>query len=291
MSSKVFSPAHITGFFTLPSEERELGDKRANDIPIGSKGAGFSVSLGVTAKADVRGDSWEIKVDGEKTSFLVVEKTVRQFARGGTIELETDLPFSQGFGLSGACALAAGTAVLEELDDDLEKALPAAHRSEIFCRTGMGDVLGQYHGGFEIRVKEGLPPKGELKTEKIEKQVVLAVAGSPLSTPDVLRDPMMTEWINIIGGEIMDEFLPENGFDRFLEFSNRFAEETNFIKKGVRSLLEIGEGSGKGSMAMIGNSVFFFGDTEELKELFEKEVGEENVYLTEIDNIGVRIVG
>jgi len=291
MSSKVFSPAHITGFFTLPSEERELGDKRANDIPIGSKGAGFSVSLGVTAKADVRGDSWEIKVDGEKTSFLVVEKTVRQFARGGTIELETDLPFSQGFGLSGACALAAGTAVLEELDDDLEKALPAAHRSEIFCRTGMGDVLGQYHGGFEIRVKEGLPPKGELKTEKIEKQVVLAVAGSPLSTPDVLRDPMMTEWINIIGGEIMDEFLPENGFDRFLEFSNRFAEETNFIKKGVRSLLEIGEGSGKGSMAMIGNSVFFFGDTEELKELFEKEVGEENVYLTEIDNSGVRIVG
>ncbi len=291
MSSKVFSPAHITGFFTLPSEERELGDKRANDIPIGSKGAGFSVSLGVTAKADVRGDSWEIKVDGEKTSFLVVEKTVRQFARGGTIELETDLPFSQGFGLSGACALAAGTAVLEELDDDLEKALPAAHRSEIFCRTGMGDVLGQYHGGFEIRVKEGLPPKGELKTEKIEKEVVLAVAGSPLSTPDVLRDPMMTEWINIIGGDIMDEFLPENGFDRFLEFSNRFAEETNFIKKGVRSLLEIGEGSGKGSMAMIGNSVFFFGDTEELKELFEKEVGEENVYLTEIDNSGVRIVG
>ncbi|MEF8874684.1 MAG: hypothetical protein V5A88_08470 [Candidatus Thermoplasmatota archaeon] len=290
MSSKAFSPAHITGFFTLPSEERELGDRSVNDIPIGSRGAGFSVSLGVTAKAEVGGKSWNIKVDGEETSFLTVEKTVRQFAEGGTIELETGLPFSQGFGLSGACALAAGTAVLEDLNEDLERALTAAHKSEIFCRTGMGDVLGQYHGGFEIRVKEGLPPEGDFRTENIEKEVVLAVAGEPLSTPDVLRDPMMTSWINAIGGDVMDDFLPEDGFDRFLESSSRFAEETDFIKGGVKSLLEAGNEAGEGSMAMIGNAVFFFGDAEELKELFEDEVGEENVYLSSIDNEGVRIV-
>ncbi len=291
MSSKAFCPAHITGFFTLPSEEREFGDERQNRIPKGSRGAGFSVSLGVTAEAEIGGDRWDISVDGKKTSFLVVEKTVRQFADGGVIEIETDLPFSQGFGLSGACALASGTAVLAELDQDLERALSAAHRSEIFCRTGMGDVLGQFHGGFEVRVKEGLPPDGVLKVQKIERKVLLAVAGSPLSTPDVLRDPMMSAWINIVGGDIMDEFLPENGFDRFLKYSNKFAEETEFVKKEVRSLLDKGSEVGKGSMAMIGNSVFFFGDTEKLKELFEEEVGEENVYLTEIDNSGVRIVG
>ncbi|MFP3872648.1 MAG: pantoate kinase [Candidatus Natronoplasma sp.] len=290
MSTTAFCPGHITGFFTLPSERSELGEERKIRIPKGSRGAGFSVSLGVTAEAEIGGESWDVTVDGEESSFLVVEKTVRQFAEGGTIYIETELPFSQGFGLSGACALAAGTAVLAELGEDLERALPAAHKSEIFCRTGMGDVLGQYHGGFEIRVKEGLPPDGELKVQKIEKDVVLAVAGSPLSTPDVLRDPMMSSWINAVGGDILEEFLPENGFDRFLELSYKFAEETEFIKDGVRSLLDIGNEAGEGSMAMIGNSAFFFGDAERLRELFEKEVGEENVYSTKIDNEGVRLV-
>lgn len=290
MSSKAFCPAHITGFFTLPSEKRELGEEKKTKIPKGSRGSGFSVSLGVTAEVEIGGDSWDVFVDGEKKPFFVVKKTVRQFAKGGTLRLETDLPFSQGFGMSGACALSSGLAVLEELGEDLEKALPAAHKSEIFCRTGMGDVLGQYHGGFEIRVKEGLPPEGEIRTKEIDEEVVLAVAGSPLSTPDVLRDPMMSAWINSVGGDIMDEFLPEDGFDRFLKLSHKFAEETKFVKEDVRPLLEAGMETAKGSMAMIGNSVFFFGDTERLVERFTELVGEEDVYLCEVDNRGARII-
>ncbi len=285
MTSKAFSPAHITGFFSLPLDQEKMGDKE------GSKGAGFSIELGATAEVDLKGEGWEITVNGEPTSFMVVEKTVYNFAEGGKIEIKTDLPFSQGFGMSGACALASGTAVLEELGEDLEKALSAAHGAEMFCRTGMGDVLGQYHGGFEIRTKGGLPPHGEIKVSELDEDVVLAIAGDPLSTPDILRDPFMAGWINAVGEDIMDEFLPEDGFESFLELSLRFAEETKFPKEGVKSAIELGSEAGKGSMAMIGNSVFFVGDTDELKDIFEEELGEDNVYLTSIDNEGVRIIG
>lgn len=284
MTTKAFCPAHITGFFSLPLDQEKMGDKE------GSRGAGFSLELGVTAEVELGEDKWSIMVNGEPTSFMVVEKTVYNFAEGGTVKIETDLPFSQGFGMSGACALASGTAVLEELGKDLEEALPAAHRSEMFCRTGMGDVLAQYHGGFEIRVKGGLPPYGEIKISELDKDIVLAIAGNPLSTPDILRDPFMAGWINAVGENIMDEFLPEDGFERFIELSRKFAEETEFPKEGVKSALEIGSEAGKGSMAMIGNSVFFVGESEKLMSLMEEEVGEENVYLTNIDNEGVRIV-
>ncbi|MFP4141810.1 MAG: pantoate kinase [Thermoplasmata archaeon] len=284
MSTKAFCPAHITGFFSLPLDSEEMGDKE------GSRGAGFSLELGATAEVEVGEKGWEIVVNGETTSFMVVEKTVYNFAEGGTIQIETDLPFSQGFGMSGACALASGTALLKELGEDTEKALSAAHKAEMFCRTGMGDVLAQYHGGFEIRKKGGLPPHGEIDVKEIDREVVLAIAGNPLSTPDILRDPFMAGWINAVGEDIMDEFLPEDGFDRFLKFSRRFADETEFPKEGVKRLFEACEDVGKGSMAMIGNSVFFFGDTDELKKVLENEVGEENVYLTSIDNQGVRVL-
>ena len=284
MTTTAFCPAHITGFFTLPLDDKKMGDKE------GSRGAGFSVELGAKAEVELGEEDWSIVVNGEPTSFMVVEKTVYEFAEGGTIKIETDLPFSQGFGMSGACALASGTAVLGEVGEGLDRALSAAHRAEMFCRTGMGDVLAQYHGGFEIRLKGGLPPHGEIKVSELDEEVVLAIAGDPLSTPDILRDPFMAGWINAVGEDIMDEFLPEDGFESFLELSLKFAEETEFPKEGVRSALELGSKAGKGSMAMIGNSVFFVGDTEELKNTFEEELGEENVYLTNIHNDGVRII-
>lgn len=286
MSSKAFCPAHITGFFSLPLDSEEMGEQE------GSKGAGFSIELGATAEAELGEDEdgWEIIVNGESTSFMVVEKTVFNFGSGGTIRIDTDLPFSQGFGMSGACALASGVAVLAELREDIEKALPAAHKAEMFCRTGMGDVLGQYHGGFEIRKKGGLPPHGEVDIKEVNRDVIVAIAGNPLSTPDILRDPFMSGWINSIGEDLMEDFLPEDGFERFLEFSRRFADETEFPKKGVENLLKVCEDDGKGSMAMIGNSVFFIGNIEKLKDLMIEEVSEENVYLTKIDNQGVRVL-
>lgn len=283
MRTKAFCPGHITGFFSLSEDHGNLEK-------IGSKGAGFSVDRGVTAEVDIEGNGWNIIVDGNETSFLTVEKAVSNFAPGGTVHLKTDLPFSQGFGMSGACALSSAVAVCHALDIPIEKGVKAAHIAEVFCRTGLGDVVAQSKGGFERRIKPGVPPYGEIKSEEIDTEVVLAVVGLPLITPHVLSDPILSEWIKKIGDECIEEFSPEPSFDNFLKISHKFAFETKFVKPSLKDALWETRELGKGSMSMIGNSVFTVGDTEKLKSTLEEIVGQERVFVVNIDNQGARVL-
>ncbi len=283
MSTRAFCPGHITGFF-LPSGF----DTKIEHI--GSRGAGFSIELGVTADVHVGGKDWKIAIDGKRQSITVVEKTVSNFAKGGTVDLQTKIPFSQGFGMSGACALSAGLAAAEEVGRERKDAVKAAHMAEIFCRTGLGDVVAQSIGGFETRIKEGLPPFGEIKKTEIDMEVVIGIMGSVLITPDVLRDPSMSEWIKIIGEECMDEFLPDDGFDEFLDLSYKFATETRFLRDDMIHFFSETKDIGKGSMSMIGNSIFMVGNIKEIENLLVNRVGENNVFVTKIDNQGARLM-
>ncbi len=281
MSSQAFAPGHITGFF-VPSDN--LSDMER----IGSTGAGFSVKLGARAQANVGGSDWDIYVNGVHTAFSVVEKAICGLARGGTVDITTELPFSQGFGMSGACALSSALAVCEEMDLPRERAVRAAHLAEVFCRTGLGDVVAQSVGGFETRLKPGLPPFGEIVSRCEEREVVLGVSGGPLITPDVLGDPSFSEWIRMIGEECMEDHRPDNGMEKFCELSKRFALETQFMRDDIKEILSHVEGIGMGSMSMIGNSVFLIGNTDEIHEYLVDRLGKERVYLTSIDNQGAR---
>ncbi len=283
MTSKAFCPAHITGFFTV--SENHLDPEM-----VGSRGAGFSIDMGAHAEVDVGGTGWSITVNGKRSSFLLVEKVVRYFAPGGSVDIITDVPFSQGLGMSGACALSVGLAVCAEIGRPREDAVREAHRAEVFCRTGLGDVVAQSQGGFEVRLKEGLPPNGEIKKIEIEKELVIAVLGQPLLTADVLNDLALTGWVNMIGGDCMADFITDKSFDNFLELSNRFAHETEFIKGPVRHALMEAQDIGKGSMCMIGNSVFFTGDINKLYQTFADLTGHKNVFIVKIDNNGARLV-
>ncbi len=281
MTSKAFCPAHVTGFFTV-SEPHFQPEK------VGSRGAGFSLDLGAYATVELGGDEWIITVNDEKSSFLLVEKVLRNFAPAGRADIKTDVPFSQGLGMSGACALSAGLAVCAETGGNKEEAIRQAHNAEVFCRTGLGDVIAQSVGGFEVRLKEGLPPYGKIQKTEIEKELVIAVVGHPLITVDILSDVGLSEWIKMIGGECMEDFLPEDGFDRFIDISYRFAEETKFVKGSVRKAFEVANEYGKGSMCMIGNSVFFVGDTDKLYEVLSEIT--DRVFIANIDNQGARLI-
>ncbi|MFO8110356.1 MAG: hypothetical protein R6U17_07560 [Thermoplasmata archaeon] len=283
MSSKVFAPGHITGFFS-PSDNLLDMEK------IGSKGAGFSVKLGVYAEVEVEGKGWKIYVNDKQSSFMVVEKAISSMAKGGTIRIKTELPFSQGFGMSGACALASAIGACAEMELPRENAVKAAHVAEVFCRTGLGDVVAQSIGGFETRIEPGLPPTGKIVKKTEEKEVVLGISGSPLITPNILADPSVSEWIKLVGQDCMDDFLPENGFNRFCDISKRFALETKFMRSRIEELLLKVEDLGNGSMSMIGNSVFLIGDTGKIYDFLVEKLGSERVYLTAVDNKGARLV-
>ncbi|MFW6040992.1 MAG: pantoate kinase [Thermoplasmatota archaeon] len=283
MTSKAFCPGHITGFFTVSEIYDELEK-------VGSRGAGFSIELGAISEVTVGGERWDIVVDGVKTPFPVVEKTLEKIASGGEAIIKTEIPFSQGFGMSGACALSAGMAALYDIEMDPKKAIRLAHVAEVSCQTGLGDVVGQSVGGFEIRLKEGIPPKGIIKNKSIEHEVVLGIVGPPLITTDILGDQIVNKSIIEEGNICMDDFLPENGFDRFIEISYHFAERTKFLRKSMKDLLKKIENYGKGSMAMIGNSIFLFGETKKLVDILQEDDTVEQVFVTKIDNHGARVL-
>ncbi|MHA1301736.1 MAG: GHMP family kinase ATP-binding protein, partial [Candidatus Helarchaeota archaeon] len=88
------------------------------------------------------------------------------------------LPIGSGFGCSGAGALSASLALNKEFELNLkkEKCGQIAHIAEVSNRTGLGDVIGSFFRGFEIRVKPGAPGIGKVRNILISKDVVVVCA-------------------------------------------------------------------------------------------------------------------
>jgi Predicted archaeal kinase (sugar kinase superfamily) len=160
MMATAFCPAHITGFF-----KAELDNKDSKQL--GSLGAGFSIQKGVKTTVTVREktkhdiSNFSIKVNGfESGDMRVSELVLSKFATKGKfidVTHEIDVPVGYGFGCSAAVALSLSIALNDALGCKLSKIQVAqiAHDIEIECKTGLGDVLASYHGGFEVRVKSG----------------------------------------------------------------------------------------------------------------------------------------
>ena len=80
------------------------------------------------------------------------------------------IPVGYGLGSSSAVALSLSFALDQALGTKLDRSLigQIAHNAEVNCKTGLGDVLASFHGGFEIRVKAGAPGIGSV--EKIHTE-------------------------------------------------------------------------------------------------------------------------
>jgi len=285
---EAFCPGHVTAFF----EVREDPDPRKK----GSRGAGLSLSLGVTTVARVREatrPSLEILVNGRKARAEVTEAACRKLLGDRSYEVkllsDTPLPVSQGFGVSAAAALSTTLA----MDDALGLGLPRdelvalAHVAEVECGTGLGDVVPASLGGMDLRLRPGAPGHAEVRRFAVEKDLLLAVVGPELPTRSVIRDPAKVAAINRHGGECVEAFAAEPTFERLFDLGNRFAEETGLAGKTVLEVVRASRMFGRAAMAMLGNSVFAESGREELATLYRK-FG--TIQRCEVDNEGARVL-
>ena len=69
------------------------------------------------------------------------------------------IPIGFGLGSSGAGALSLSYALNDALDIGLGRNQTAqiAHHGDIACKTGLGTVIAEFLGGFEIRTSIGAP--------------------------------------------------------------------------------------------------------------------------------------
>jgi len=285
---EAFCPGHATAFFAV----HEDPDPRAK----GSRGAGLSLSLGVRTVAKVREarrSSLDIMVNERRQKAEVTQRVVEKLTGSRSLEIkilsETPLPVSQGFGVSAAAALSTALALDEALGGGLprDELVAIAHETEVECATGLGDVVPASLGGMDLRWKPGAPGYSEVRTFPVQADLLLAVLGQEIPTKSILRDAPKVATINRVGGALVDEFSRSPSFERLFDLGNRFAEETGLANRTMLEVIRASRMFGRATMAMLGNSLFATGNSEQLASLYRK-FG--TLQRCEVDNEGARVL-
>ena len=296
MMATAFCPAHITGFF-----KAELGKKDSKQL--GSLGAGFSIQKGVKTTVTIRKktkhdiSNFAIKVNGfESGDMRVSELVLSRFSTEGKflhITHEIDVPVGYGFGCSAAVALSLAMALNDALECKLSKIKVAqiAHDVEIECKTGLGDVLASYHGGFEIRVKSGAPGIGQIKKINLkEKRDVVIICFNPISTKKFLKEKLSL--INGLGGKMVDKLIVNNDTEEFQDMSIKFARYVNVVTPKMNKVINIlHRNKIKCGVALFGETIFSLVTKEEKNKVKEilKQFNDGLVISSRIDNLGARL--
>ena len=276
MRGAAFCPAHVTGFF------------RVDENPTGSVGAGFSTRKGVTT--EVRTAERDTVRPGIIQHVLDEFRCMTGERTPVNIRHRLDVPPGYGLGASGALALS----TLYALDAALDTGVPAqklgmaAHDAEIRHRSGLGDVLAAYHGGFEIRMRAGGPGEGVIRMVDVGDPAVVIVCLSPLSTSTFLRERAGV--MNGIGGRMVEELDGCRDLSTFqrlsMDFARRLGTVTPQMDYTIRIIQESGYPCG---VAMLGGTVFSMVDAGEADHMLEilRPYGP---MLTGIDYEGARVV-
>ncbi len=264
MQYRAYSPGNITLFFA-PRENHRQYERR------GSLGVSIATAHGAVTEVK-EGDGIKVYINGRRGKNTVQERVAKLWNFKGEIRTELQLPVSQGLGMSGAAALSTSIAIAGMRGDTYLQALRIAHRAEIEMRTGLGDIVSQYFGGFTIRLREGIPPYGivdKLTIKDISFKIL--VLSKEIKTREILN----SEKSKMIGEEgelIMRKFLQEKTLENSVKLGRDFS-----IKTGIFSM-EIYEFMKKCKSATacnIGNSLVIFGNCPTEKgRVIETKIGE-----------------
>ena len=259
MQAVAFCPGHITGFF-----KAEIDEKRPELQ--GSIGAGFCIKEGVTTRVNVSSSekpNFKIKVTGyQSDNTQVSEFVIGEFFNLVKenyfldIEHQIEIPVGYGLGSSGAVALSLAFALNKALQTNLSRTQigQIAHKAEIFCKTGLGTVLSSYHGGFEIRTKQGAPGIGSLRKIHTDSSAIV-ICFSPVSTKKFIKNDLSK--INGLGGKMVDKLIKSRDYQQFLDMSLEFAKYVNVITPKMHAVIKDLQKNGfKCGVAMFGETVF-----------------------------------
>jgi len=301
MEATAFCPAHITGFF-----KAHLEDNQNNLENLGSMGAGFSIKEGVTSTVKVQTKenqekNFQIITQGyESDKTDISEYVLNEFLKLGefsnkffVIEHNISIPVGYGLGSSSAVALSLSYALDQALNTNLEKRIigQIAHNAEVNCKTGLGDVLASYHGGFEIRVKPGAPGIGKVEKINTEKISVIMICLSPISTNKFIKERLSQ--INGLGGKMVKKLLESKNYKHFQDMSLEFAKYVDVMTPRMEKIVdELSENKIKCGIALFGETIFsMIPQNEENKVLDILQKYSDGIIIrSELDDYGARVL-
>jgi pantoate kinase len=272
-TAQAFVPGHITGFF-------RIHDDASTPLLCGSRGAGFSVEIGTLTTVQVfENNSSEITTiyNNDETDAQVTKMVVRRMVEDYderfrvNVTHESSLLSGAGFGASGAGALGTALALGHLLDSTMpyEKAAGYAHEAEVVNHTGLGDVLAQTKGGFEIRVAHGGPGIGRISQIRHKDPLPVVLAGaSGLRTHDVLTNVERRMRINSTADRLIEKMIENQDMATFISCSRKFSSSIGLATKRVTQAIQDLDSIGlsQSSMVMLGDSVFCFCEGSEIQQ-------------------------
>ena len=272
---KAFAPANISCIFSIIENNSPLKK--------GSLGVGFTVNKGVTVsikkipilKKSNKQNKIIIYFNNKKIKFPTVETVAKKLNKNKEnleIKINSDLPLSCGFGISGASALATAYTLnkLLKLKKTKKELAKIAHIAEVENKTGLGDVINQYYGGFLIRYKPSC--KFKVKRLNIKHKKIYYKVFSKLDTKKIITNKKIKNKINRAGIESLKKIssLKKPSLNKIIKISKEFSIDSNLLKnKDIIKLIDkIEKNNGSASMIMLGNAVFSnkrFKGSKELK--------------------------
>ncbi|TFF84724.1 hypothetical protein EU523_01330 [Candidatus Heimdallarchaeota archaeon] len=262
-------PAHITGLFQIV--------KHKDMLQMGSKGAGFSINNYIITKIQYSQESIpsknEVFYNNKKINGIVTKTVVKEFEehlnkKSLTINHYSLLPIEGGFGTSGAGALGTAFALAELLQTNYsrDELGQIAHKAEVKCQTGLGDVIAQLYGKPEIRINPGAPTIGKIKPLIWpEEQLVLSIFLGTSSTKDIITSEKMYKNINRAASKLLPVLEKDPTVGTFLNVSFLFAKEAKLMPRNVAKMIKKLRAWGySASMVMLGKAVFVVGTEGEL---------------------------
>jgi pantoate kinase len=301
--AKAFSPGHVTGFFAT-----DKGLESLHPNFNGSLGAGFSIGKGMTTTVKVYKDntkSYSVLLNGLNSVDARVSKFVIEHYLGMvhepvfiSVEHESEIPIGYGLGSSGSAALSLSYALNQALKTNLTKiqAAQIAHTADVVCKTGLGTVISEFTGGFEIRTSFGGPGIGKvLKIPVSPGYCAVILCIKPINTACLLDKSQLSRKKNFLDGlgREMVHILKQNPrVDTFLELSNRFADEfgllDGYCKEPFLSLQSIGI---KSSVALFGHALFAILKKQNLQKVIRVLSGfDGKLIVCDIDNSGAKLI-
>ena len=255
-SAKAFAPANISCIFKIYWHKKPRWT--------GSYGVGFTLNEGVIVTVE-KAKRTEVLFNNISISFPTVKTVINKLTREKLrVYIESKFPLGCGFGLSGASALATVYAVnkLLKLGKSDKQLAVVAHIAEVENKTGLGDVVNQYYGGFFVKLK----PSSYfiVKRIPINNVNVYCKYFSKISTKSIITNPKLKNNINeaaSIGLKKVQKLIKKNEkikLNIIIKISKEFAINSNLLKdkKVIQAIQEIRKNKGNASMIMLGNAVF-----------------------------------
>jgi pantoate kinase len=254
-TAKAFAPGNVSGVFKIIPDD--------DPAKMHSLGMGFTVADGVTVTV-AESETTSVRFNGTSIEFATVRSVVARLGGVGLrVEIETNLPLSGGFGLSGASSLAtafAGNALLGlGLSENTLGMI--AHVSEVENLTGLGDVAGQLTGGCLVKLVAGDPLAAV--PLPVPGQTVYYRYFSPISTKDIIGHPEQRKRINAAADTALRALTRlkdrnESRFAEYISIAKKFSIQSGLLlDEDVKNAIgECEQAGGTASMIMLGNAVF-----------------------------------